>query len=130
VRAGVYVDIDVERLRASLAHGADSMEAAPVDSLRRLAILLEEVGEVAKEFNEAAIGRRPVDLVRLRRELIQTAAMAAAWAEAAGRVVAAEGAVVEPTEAQWAEAQLNAGTVVRPTPWVEFDGAVLEGRQP
>lgn len=58
------------------------MESSPPDTLRRLAILTEEVGEVAKEFNEAEHDGRPVDLARLRKELVQVAAMAGAWADA------------------------------------------------
>lgn len=38
--------------------------------------------ERTREFNEADIHERPVDLEALRTELIQTAAMAAAWADA------------------------------------------------
>ena len=47
---------------------------------RRCSILTEEVGEVAKELNEAAYAA--LDLRRLRAELIQVAAMALTWAQA------------------------------------------------
>ena len=40
--------------------------------------------KVAKEFNEARHRGGPVDLPALRKELIQTAAMAVAWADAIG----------------------------------------------
>lgn len=49
---------------------------------RRFRILIEEVGEVGKEWNEAETEGRPVDMAAVRKELIQTAAMAGAWADA------------------------------------------------
>jgi NTP pyrophosphatase (non-canonical NTP hydrolase) len=78
----VYEDVRDERKRAHEKHRATSMEAFPPDDMNRLAILTEEVGEVAKEFNEARHYGRDVDLGRLRKELVQTAAMAVAWADA------------------------------------------------
>lgn len=48
-----------------------------------LAILGEEYGEVAKEIAEASA--RPLDVAHLREELVQTAAVAAAWIEAIDR---------------------------------------------
>jgi NTP pyrophosphatase (non-canonical NTP hydrolase) len=78
----IYADIDRERRRAHAKHGPSSMESMPVDAMLRYTILAEEVGEVAKEFNDAAGDRRRVDLDRLRTELVQVAAMAAAWADA------------------------------------------------
>lgn len=80
----VYDEVKAERERAHALHGDTSMEAFPADSLDRLAILTEEVGEVAKEFNEARHDGRSVDLAKLRKELVQTAAMALAWADAIG----------------------------------------------
>ncbi len=79
----VYDDIKAERRRAHDKHADLSMEShvMPVDSLSRLAILLEEVGEVAQEFNDARGAHRSVDLRNLYAELVQTAAMAAAWAD-------------------------------------------------
>ena len=47
----------------------------------RLAVLVEEVGEVARELNEALI-RGQNDLDHLRTELIQVGACAVAWAAA------------------------------------------------
>lgn len=44
---------------------------------RKLAVLLEEVGEVAHAQNEIRIG----ESANLREELIQVAAVAVAWAE-------------------------------------------------
>lgn len=78
----LYDEITVERERAHEKHGDTSMESFDTDDMNRLAILMEEVGEVAREFNEARHGDRPLDVGRLRKELIQTAAMAVAWADA------------------------------------------------
>lgn len=71
-----------ERVRAHAKHGNTSMESSSPDTYRRLSILAEEVGEVAAEFNDAEHENRPVDIVALRKELIQVAAMAGAWADA------------------------------------------------
>lgn len=68
------------------------MEAMPVTDMTRLSVLMEEVGEVAREFNEARhrthggllaqLERETaIDLQALRKELIQVAAMAVAWAD-------------------------------------------------
>lgn len=78
----IYDEIAAERARAHAKHGAKSMESAAPDDMKRFRILSEEVGEVAREFNEADIHDRPVDLAALRAECIQVAAMAAAWADA------------------------------------------------
>lgn len=82
--ADIYEQVRVERERAHAKHGDTSMESSsahdPVG--RRYRVLAEEVGEVAKEFNDAEHDGRPVDLVKLRKELIQVAAMAVAWADA------------------------------------------------
>lgn len=86
--ADVFDEARAERVRAHRKHADTSMESQPVDSLRRLAILVEEVGEVAKEFNDAEHDARPVDRARLRKELIQTAAMAGAWADVCGAAAA------------------------------------------
>ncbi len=80
----IWTEVAEERARAHRKHGATSMESADVadgDGTRR-DILTEELGEVAREYNEARHERRPVDLMRVRRELVQLAAMAAAWADA------------------------------------------------
>lgn len=71
-----------ERVRAHEKHRNHSMEAWPTLSPERYLILAEEVGEVAKEFNEAKAEGREVDAAALRKELIQVAAMAVAWAAA------------------------------------------------
>jgi NTP pyrophosphatase (non-canonical NTP hydrolase) len=92
----IYDEIRAERDRAHAKHAETSMEAQPIDALLRLAILMEEVGEVAKEFNEArhraARGGPDLDITALRKELIQTAAMATAWADACGAELETVGA--------------------------------------
>lgn len=77
---GILVEIRNERTRAHEKHGRTSMESLPVDDLTRLSVLMEEVGEVARWFNENR--RRDMPNGELRAELIQVAAMAAAWADA------------------------------------------------
>ena len=47
----------------------------------KLAILTEELGEVAHEVNETIGGHRALDRYALRKELIQVAAVACAWIE-------------------------------------------------
>lgn len=42
----VYEEVKIERDRAHAKHGDTSMESFPVDDMNRLAILVEEVGEV------------------------------------------------------------------------------------
>lgn len=83
----VFDEAREERVRAHAKHGETSMESTPATDPkgRRYRILVEEVGEVAQEFNDAEHEGRPVDLAKLRRELIQVAAMAGAWADACGR---------------------------------------------
>lgn len=76
------VVIGDERIRALRKHGDRSMEAYPAMHPARLSILVEELGEVAKEINDAAVESRVVDHDALRDELVQVAAMAIAWADA------------------------------------------------
>jgi hypothetical protein len=89
----IYDEIAAERERAHAKHGATSMEMLPAVDMTRLSVLGEEYGEVCREFNEARHRQhrgllpqeereKSVDLAALRRELIQVAAMAAAWADA------------------------------------------------
>jgi hypothetical protein len=79
----IWDEVRAERERAHAKHGETSMESAGAHDPtgRRLRILVEEVGEVAKEFNDADHDQRPVDLALLRKELIQVSAMAGAWAD-------------------------------------------------
>jgi hypothetical protein len=61
------------------------MESADWSDMKRLRILVEEVGEVARVFNEWDLGHLSDSAAMLaaHNELIQVAAMAAAWADAA-----------------------------------------------
>lgn len=88
----IYAEIRAERERAHAKHGEQSMETQPIDAPIRMTILMEEVGEVAREFNEAQSGT--LDRASLRAELVQVAAMATAWADA-----------IDPPPAQQATAQ-------------------------
>ncbi len=76
--------IQTEATRAHLKHGSSSMMSTSISHDRRLAILAEEVGEVARELNDAVLGDdgvRTVDVAKLASELAQVAAMAASWLE-------------------------------------------------
>lgn len=88
--SGIYVLIRDERVRAHLKHGAKSMESANWDDMKRLRILLEEVGEIAKVFNELDAGAidAPEAMRQCSVEAMQVAAMAAAWSDAASRALA------------------------------------------
>lgn len=87
--SSIYNEIHNERVRAHYKHGPDgnSMEQKNWDSERWLPVLMEEVGEVARVFCERNLGKYgPWDETQhravtkdLREELIQVAAMAAAW---------------------------------------------------
>lgn len=73
--------IQAEATRAHLKHGEHSMLGPHYSSGDRLAILVEEVGEVAHEltYDQDDGGFDARD--RLVKELIQVAAMAATWIE-------------------------------------------------
>jgi hypothetical protein len=73
--------INEEATRAHIEHGDNSMMGFKHSEAGRLAILMEEVGEVAREINDAYLGRRLADKDKLTGELIQVAAMAATWVE-------------------------------------------------
>lgn len=47
----------------------------------KLTVLGEELGEVGHEINEGIGTGRAVDLLKLRKELVQVAAVAVAWVE-------------------------------------------------
>lgn len=66
--------VECETLRAHEKHGPESMISPDVDPGMRLAILVEEVGEVAR-----ALTYDEADLANLREELVQVAAMATSW---------------------------------------------------
>jgi len=59
------------------------MESADWADMKRLRILIEEVGEVAKCFNEWDLGHLTTSeaMEEVRAELIQVTAMAGAWAD-------------------------------------------------
>lgn len=78
-----------ELARAGKFGGLHSLPAGPDDA--RLRVLVEEVGEAAKELNEVAILRSRKEATEfglsgkqtnLYKELLQVAASAAAWATA------------------------------------------------
>lgn len=89
----VYEEIAAERARAHAKHGAASCEGLPSLDLNRLAILMEKVGGVAREFNElrawqekhpnlnAATWLADYLWTHLRAEVIQVAAVASGWAD-------------------------------------------------
>ena len=91
---GIYAEVAAERERAHPTHGPNSMESDPAGAFIRYTILAEEVGEIAKEFNEAEArgGQHRIDLERLRAECIQVAAMASAWADRLGFALTQDGA--------------------------------------
>lgn len=81
-----YIDVDTERTRAHEKHGANgnSREDARWDNAEWLPILTEELGEAAHELTYDAHGdMEGIDGIksRLRKELVQVAAMAIAWIE-------------------------------------------------
>jgi hypothetical protein len=73
--------VQYEATRAHNLHGDNSMMSEDHTDDRRLAILAEEFGEVARELNDAVVEDRLIDGDKLMKELIQTAAMAASWVE-------------------------------------------------
>lgn len=82
----IYDDVTRERQRAHAKHGVTSIEGRPPDDPGRLAILVEEVGEVARNLNDrrhmtgaAADAHHAQMDAELRAELVQVAAMAVGW---------------------------------------------------
>ncbi len=75
--------IQAEATRAHLRHGEHSMLGPNYSSGDRLAILVEEVGEVAHEltYDQGGPGVGQGRRDELVKELIQVAAMAATWVE-------------------------------------------------
>jgi hypothetical protein len=89
----VYADVHAERERAHAKHGAagNSREDATWDNAEWLPILMEEVGEAAHELTYD-VQPKPGELdgeagvkARLRKELVQVAAMTCAWIDAIDR---------------------------------------------
>lgn len=81
-RADIFAAIDAERLRQGEkwnkphAWGIGDCSSSAVGSSVKLMVLTEEVGEVAR----AVLDQHSIDA--LRRELVEVAAVAVAWAEA------------------------------------------------
>lgn len=77
-----YHDVHYERLRAHEKHGAagHSCEQVSASDPEWIAILGEEFGEVCHEltYDSGSVGHYE----RLRKELVQVAAMACAWIDA------------------------------------------------
>lgn len=76
--------VQAEATRAHLKHGENSMLGPSLTDGDRLAILTEEIGEVAREMNDFKLGDPddPGDhLYRMVAELIQVAAMACTWVQ-------------------------------------------------
>lgn len=82
-----YTDVHIERIRAHAKHGNNSIEHKDFEDAAWLPILLEELGEVSRELNEARHGNRSDSnqLTMLKAELIQLAAMTCAWIAAIDR---------------------------------------------
>ncbi len=81
VESATLAEFAAERRRAHQKHGKNSQEGNAWDSRKSLTILVEEVGEVAKVFNERDL-RNLTDVQaqqELRKELIQTGAMCLVW---------------------------------------------------
>ena len=79
-----YNSLHTERIRAHEKHGDKSAEAMTWDNPRWLPIITEEVGEVARVINERDLGNVTPEMSRLLlvNEVIQVAAMCAAWIDA------------------------------------------------
>lgn len=83
--ATVYDEVHEERERAHEKHAGNSREDQYWFDGEWLAILVEEMGEVAHELTydvydpDSLEGKRPMGL---RKELVQVAAMACAWIDA------------------------------------------------
>lgn len=76
--------IQAEATRAHAKHGDRSMMGEAYTHSDRLAILMEEVGEVAHELTYdqgLLVPDSPEHRDRLVKELVQVAAMAATWIE-------------------------------------------------
>jgi len=71
----IYREVLAGRRAAHQKHGQNSIEAEPADSPRWLAILVEEVGEVANALTYDTKGN-------LRAELMDVLAVASAWVAA------------------------------------------------
>ena len=77
-RSGVIAGLVAEYDRAKAKHGENTLDGTESNDLRRLAALVEEVGEVAEllTYDKA----RMHGAERLRAELVQVANVAVTWA--------------------------------------------------
>jgi hypothetical protein len=75
----VYADVAGERLRAHRKHGPNGMESRDAYDRKWWTVLMEEVGEVARAFEDGE------SIERIKEELVQVTAMAAAWVDACDR---------------------------------------------
>jgi hypothetical protein len=80
----VLRNIQDEATKAHERHDKDSMYSYSKSNSDRLAILLEEVGEVAHEYNELALGNITGYQFQAKAydELTRVAAVAATWMQA------------------------------------------------
>ena len=80
-REQVAEAVELERWRQERKFPGDLSGALP--DAGKLAILVEEVGEVANELNERRLGNQTNSVTEqnLFEELIQVSAVASAWAE-------------------------------------------------
>lgn len=76
----LYTEVLAARDAAHAKHGANSIEAEPADSPRWLAILVEEIGEVANALTYDG------PQTNLRAELVDVLAVASAWVDSIDRV--------------------------------------------
>lgn len=85
--AAIMLDVRDERIRAHEKHEEGSIEklSGLIEAPLRLSILTEEVGEVAREINDATLLGEVADRAKLRAELVQVAAVAVAWVAALDR---------------------------------------------
>lgn len=112
IHRNVLFSISNERHRQEQLKAAGKFLNTPADSVmtpsETLAVLGEEFGEVAREVAESVAGH-PLDADKLRAELVQVAAVCAAWVERLDR---------EHIEAQYHDEDI-AISLAR----AEFDGA-------
>ena len=83
-----YADYATERVRAHRLHSSHSAENGKWNSSKFLVIVGEEFGEICKAFNEFMMNENlTVQEFRasLRKEIVQTGAMCAAWIDAIDR---------------------------------------------
>lgn len=73
-RSDIYRFISAERMRQSVKHPGQTIADDTTDPYKKLAILLEEVGEVAR----AMLDGKPIEM---RTELLEVAACCVGWLE-------------------------------------------------